>query len=564
MQYACHEEDLLETQAPPVRQDPGTGPDCGTHPFTPEELSLMQDPDGEFQQLGNEFLKSARISKIRIPIRAHVLRKTDKSGGISVADIEASLDRVNVHYRPMDIEFYVDRYNYLDNTTDYNAYLDSDEESRPLEDRLAKNHKVGEAINVFFFQNSSTSWAYGFASGNDWMVMNNGHTRNPSTFSHELGHYFGLPHTHAEGDELVKRTNCTTAGDRFCDTPADPENGFTAQCGYNGTSRDANGDTYAPLTNNLMSYAFFQCRDTFTAQQRNRILYTYIYRTQYKNKTPIIFYDRTNGFGKMWHFSQGIPQDNPYYAQGWRKDWHTMATFEEAGKSYILMYARNIGHIQIYRLRTDGKLGTQEYNRSGFSDWDIVQSYEQGDQPYVLFYNRQTGRAEIRAINDGKLSSPTQSTTWSTGWDMIRTFQQGDTPYALFYNRQVGRGYVYTMSSGRLGSNTHSSNNWRKTWDIIETFEEGSTPHAVFYDQTTGVGEIYDLSGGQLRGYVSSSWQKTWDMIVPFHEYQQPYLFFYDSNLGHGKVYEVRNRKLSSLTYESQTWSTNWSIVTSY
>jgi hypothetical protein len=42
---------------------------------------------------------------------------------------------------------------------------------------------------------------------------------------HEMGHYFGLPHTFEYFDkpdrELPDGSNCSVAGDRFCDTPAD-------------------------------------------------------------------------------------------------------------------------------------------------------------------------------------------------------------------------------------------------------------------------------------------------------------------------------------------------------
>ena len=47
------------------------------------------------------------------------------------------------------------------------------------------------------------------------------------TMVHEAGHYFTLFHTHGKTnfgttDELVDGSNCTTAGDDICDTPADP------------------------------------------------------------------------------------------------------------------------------------------------------------------------------------------------------------------------------------------------------------------------------------------------------------------------------------------------------
>jgi hypothetical protein len=103
---------------------------------------------------------------------------------------------------------------------------------------------------------------------------------------HELGHYFGLLHTHetANGAENVTRNNgdgcwnCQTAGDLLCDTPADPDLSETANdypsCAYTGTGTDAcNGDSYVPMIDNIMSYADKYCRDVFTSEQIERMAY---------------------------------------------------------------------------------------------------------------------------------------------------------------------------------------------------------------------------------------------------------------------------------------------------
>ncbi|MBK6776644.1 MAG: hypothetical protein IPG74_12700, partial [Flavobacteriales bacterium] len=80
--------------------------------------------------------------------------------------------------------------------------------------------------------------------------------------AHEVAHALGLMHTHDAifGAELVDGSNCTTAGDFICDTPADPNLGQAGMieygtCNYIGTLTDANGDAYTPSTTNIMSYA---------------------------------------------------------------------------------------------------------------------------------------------------------------------------------------------------------------------------------------------------------------------------------------------------------------------
>ena len=71
----------------------------------------------------------------------------------------------------------------------------------------------------------------------------------------------GLYHTHQTsrfGYELVSGSNCDTAGDLICDTPADPglsSSNVDTTCKYKGTSRDPDGNTYNPDTRNVMSYS---------------------------------------------------------------------------------------------------------------------------------------------------------------------------------------------------------------------------------------------------------------------------------------------------------------------
>lgn len=92
-----------------------------------------------------------------------------------------------------------------------------------------------------------------------------------NSVAHEMGHVLSLAHTHeGGGSELVDGSNCATAGDQVCDTPADPGGGFTG-CTYTGTAVDANGDPYNPLTNNMMSYMASSCRTSFTPGQGDKM-----------------------------------------------------------------------------------------------------------------------------------------------------------------------------------------------------------------------------------------------------------------------------------------------------
>lgn len=117
-----------------------------------------------------------------------------------------------------------------------------------------------------FYSSEQDLVCFGYSNpGNGWET---------SVIIHEMGHYFGLPHTHNfPGSELVDGSNCQTAGDGFCDTPADPNiNGkVDGNCEYIGEEKDANGHFYLPPTNNYMSYSAPSCLREFSQEQTNAI-----------------------------------------------------------------------------------------------------------------------------------------------------------------------------------------------------------------------------------------------------------------------------------------------------
>ncbi len=71
--------------------------------------------------------------------------------------------------------------------------------------------------------------AYGNAVGIDYDVLDQEKMEYANVLAHEMGHSLGLRHTHgpSNGDKttelLIRRGgNCSSEGDSFCDTPADP------------------------------------------------------------------------------------------------------------------------------------------------------------------------------------------------------------------------------------------------------------------------------------------------------------------------------------------------------
>lgn len=229
-----------------------------------------------------------------VPIRFHVIRRDDGSGGTDLATLNQAIVVLNQLYRQAGIAFYMcgSQPNFINST----QYFDMDVNE---EDDLVASNYVSNAINVYlpnsiaYFGNVVGGYAY-FPDPDP--VTNRvfslaSRVTNTYTLAHELGHYFNLYHTFENNNsatisqrELVIRPgspqngrlfppNCSTAGDLICDTPADPygiSGASISGCTYTGTIRDANNDLFTPSMTNIMSY-YSLCVNTFTTEQYARM-----------------------------------------------------------------------------------------------------------------------------------------------------------------------------------------------------------------------------------------------------------------------------------------------------
>lgn len=266
------------------------------------ECGTNAAPDPIFFQKYNQYKassKSTSSSILYIPITAHIVRTSAGTGGLTVNQLHDAIGTMNTYYINANIQFFIcNSINYIDNS----LFFDFDNDD---EDLLADNNDVDNTINIYFTNtivsngNGLCGYAY-YPGGPDRILMANDCTTNGSTLSHEMGHFFHLPHTHGGGnspDEFVNGTNCQTAGDFICDTPADPtlsNSSVNTACIYVGNDLDPNGDPYQPEVKNIMSYSRKNCRNLFSIEQYEIIEYSSQFERNYftcpsYSITPVAF-----------------------------------------------------------------------------------------------------------------------------------------------------------------------------------------------------------------------------------------------------------------------------------
>lgn len=213
-----------------------------------------------------------------IPMTFHIVRTSGGSGGIAPSQVNQALADLNDAFVQAGMEFF--QSGPLDYINDSNFYFSLNTQAEA--DALRQINVAPNVINVYFvpslFVTQSlcglSSFTFDPVQGIIMASPCAGTPSNKSTFAHEVGHFFDLFHTHEVmfGSECPSGTNCTTAGDLVCDTPADPElnDENVTGCSYNEILRLCLS-FYHPDPTNLMSFAPESCRMTFTPGQAERM-----------------------------------------------------------------------------------------------------------------------------------------------------------------------------------------------------------------------------------------------------------------------------------------------------
>jgi len=213
---------------------------------------------------------------------------------VSASFIDSILDETAKYFEPIGLTLDNCELNIIDNYT-FGTFVDSL--------RIPEIHvlyRKPRRINLFIiedipFLHCGTSTFNGIQTINDANIIIERDCQDGYVLqlAHHLGHLFGLYDTYHNGDELVDGSNCETAGDELCDTPADPFlqaimrpiineqiayelaifRIMRVECEYTARFDDANDDPYKPDIRNIMSA--YPCKCKFTDNQLRKMVENY-------------------------------------------------------------------------------------------------------------------------------------------------------------------------------------------------------------------------------------------------------------------------------------------------
>ena len=247
---------------------------CGTQISEADAAAFDHSAFRAFQRNKGQQRNNKKVS---IGITVHIVETVQGAANIEIQTLYNELDAVNNFFSASGISFFYCGSPRFIQGKDIYTY-------RQAADELNLQNAEDNTINIYYLDNIGDSQLSDFACGisqfpwrgklrDRFIIMQKSCSTNGTTLAHELGHYFGLFHTHETfgGRELVNGSNCDSAGDLLCDTPADPNLAVTglSGCSYDANALDANGEKYRPSVGNLMAYSPSRCRLRFSNNQND-------------------------------------------------------------------------------------------------------------------------------------------------------------------------------------------------------------------------------------------------------------------------------------------------------
>lgn len=241
-----------------------------------------------FQQ--NAVISPRTNEILYVPVVLHIVGTDDGKGFIAESKVLDAFCSLNQHFMQAGIQFFINSHiRRIPNSTFY------DHRSGSTAISMMNLHNVPGAVNTYFVYNAADACGYTLRDNSGLgigITLSEECTGpNTTTWTHEMGHFFSLPHTFKGWEretlnwslsaparaggvavEYADGRNCDLAGDGFCDTPADYLNGRWF-CGPQAQSQivqlDPSGQSFRSDGSFFMSYSADPCASRFSPMQQN-------------------------------------------------------------------------------------------------------------------------------------------------------------------------------------------------------------------------------------------------------------------------------------------------------
>jgi hypothetical protein len=246
---------------------------CGTQDGRVQWLKDYQKAPGLFPR-SNDVLY--------VPVTVHIVGKSDGTGYFQKTGVLDAFCTLNEDFEPAGIQFFIEgNIRYHNNSTWYDHTFQQGSQ-------MMNQKNVPNTINCYIV--GSPAGNCGYSSYNQGIALaKNCISPSDHTWAHEVGHYLSLPHPfdgwenedfdynqpapeYINGHEVERLdgSNCSDAGDGFCDTPADYLN-YRWGCDFQNfsttTQKDPTGAEFKSDGTLFMSYALDACADRFSGDQ---------------------------------------------------------------------------------------------------------------------------------------------------------------------------------------------------------------------------------------------------------------------------------------------------------
>lgn len=264
--------------------------ECATPAYKSEWLKKYQ------KGLVPQKQKTAMIQYV--PMNVVIVGDNDGTGYVDPLKFLASMELLNLDFLDQNIQFFIEGEIRFLNSSIYNNHTFA--QGRQM---MAENNRPN-VINHYVVESPAGACGYYSPSRDAIALGKNCLGFQDRTWSHEMGHFLSLPHTFFGWEcieeisnipddvpavlgfpdfdqcndvvvELADSSNCATAADGFCDTPADylmERWGCNSQGFYPDSLTDPNGVRFAVPAVNIMSYALDDCVEGFTEEQKGAMI----------------------------------------------------------------------------------------------------------------------------------------------------------------------------------------------------------------------------------------------------------------------------------------------------